>query len=60
MFASDRPTLKYVFILASHSAFYYLCNLLLQWKIYEIKKDWNKYIVYGISSAISGKCLKLE
>ena len=60
MFASDRPTLKYVFILASHSAFYYLCNLLLQWKIYEIKKYWNQFIVYSISIAISGKSLKLQ
>ena len=47
--------LKRVVILTSYPAFYYLCNLLfhLQWKLYEIKKYWNRLIVYCISIAIS-------
>ena len=54
--------LKHVVILTSYPAFYYLCNLLflLQWKLYEIKKYWNRLIVYCISIAISDKSLKLQ
>jgi len=57
-----KPMLKHVLISTSYSAFYYLCNLLfhLQWKIYEIKKFWNRLIVYCISIAISDKSLKLQ